>query len=102
MSRCKKNNKWGNKNKSEKNNIKNILLARQNGDYKYEIIDLSSFIPEVEPSLHILSILEYDITKAMSSKSAYSNLFGWNAINCYRSDLQNSNSGTFNIITSQK
>ena len=79
----------------EKNRIQNILHSAALGNFDYEIIDLSVWIPEVEPSLSVMATLESHMSGANST------FYGWNAVNCYRSDLENSTSGTWRVVNSQ-
>src|SRR5258706_7590583 len=79
----------------EKNHVKNILHSAVDGDFKYEISDLSVWIPEVEPSLSILATLEANLGQQNQT------FYGWNAINCYRSGQENSTSGTWRVVNSQ-
>jgi hypothetical protein len=61
-----------------KNRVKNILHAKVDGNYDYEISDISLWIPIVKPSLETEKIL----SSLLVSKSNF--LCGWNALNCYQ------------------
>jgi hypothetical protein len=61
-----------------KNRVKNILHTKVDGNYDYEISDISLWIPIAKLSLLV-------------NKSNF--LCGWNALNCYRSNLWSSGSG---------
>ncbi|KAF2881164.1 hypothetical protein ILUMI_24989 [Ignelater luminosus] len=70
-----------------KNQRKNILHAKVNGNYDYKISDISLWIPIAKPSLETEKIVSF----LLVSKSNF--LCGWNALNCYRSNLWFSGSG---------
>jgi hypothetical protein len=78
-----------------KNRVKNILHAKVDGNYDYEISDISLWIPIVKPSLETEKIL----TSLLVSKSNF--LCGWNALNCYRSNLRSSGSGNWRVVNNQ-
>jgi hypothetical protein len=75
--------------------IKNILHAKVDGNYDYEISDISLWIPIVKPSLETEKIL----SSLLVSKSNF--LCGWNALNCYRSNLWSSGSGNWRVVNNQ-
>jgi hypothetical protein len=78
-----------------KNRVKNILHAKVDGNYDYEISDISLWIPIVKPSLETEKIL----SSLLVSKSNF--LCGWNALNCYRSNLWSSESGNWRVVNNQ-
>jgi hypothetical protein len=72
-----------------------ILHAKVDGNYDYEISDISLWIPLVKPSLETEKIL----SSLLVSKSNF--LCGWNALNCYRSNLWSSGSGNWRVVNNQ-
>ncbi|EFA13108.1 hypothetical protein TcasGA2_TC001597 [Tribolium castaneum] len=78
-----------------KNRVKNILHAKVDGNYDYEISDISLWIPIVKPSLETEKML----SSLLVSKSNF--LCGWNALNCYRSNLWSSGSGNWRVVNNQ-
>jgi hypothetical protein len=81
--------------KLRKNRVKNILHAKVDGSYDYEISDISLWIPTAKPSLETENIL----SSLLVSKSNF--LCGWNALNCYRSNLWSSGSGNWRVVNNQ-
>src|SRR6266550_1207265 len=79
----------------EKNHLKNILHASGEAQYEYHITDLSLFIPELEPSLNVMATLENQLSL---SEPTY---YAWNPVQCYRSDVENTTSGTWRVVHSQ-
>jgi hypothetical protein len=79
----------------EKNHLKNTLHATADGIYAYDILDLSLFIPEVEPSLDVLTTLEAQLSASQPT------IYGWNPVQCFRSESENATSGTWRIVNSQ-
>lgn len=77
-----------------KNKTKNILHAKEVGNYKYEISYVSLWIPIVKPSLET----ELYLSKILISINP-SIIYGWNAINTYRSNIQTSSTGSWSIGT---
>jgi hypothetical protein len=80
-----------------KNRVKNILHAKVDGNYDYEISDISLWIPIAKPSLETEKMLSSLLL--LVSKSNF--LCGWNALNCYRSNLWSSGSGNWRIVNNQ-
>lgn len=75
-----------------KNRVKNILHAKKDGNYEYEISDISLWLPIVKPTIST----ELSLTEKIANESSI--IYGWNAINCYRSNVWTSNSGCYNVV----
>lgn len=77
-----------------KNQVKNILNAILDGNYDYEISDINLWVPIAKLSLATEKIL----SSLLISKSNF--LCGWNALNCYRSNVW-SGSGNWRAVNNK-